>query len=313
VRGANGDHLRQIAIEGGGALWVAEDTAGLSQCFVLGDCQWKLSDSGAESFGPLQSFVDLRGGCGGGGAWHSEVWNEQCDLAGVDADRFAQLRALQAASVFQSSAECGPTPAQSTAWNGVVDWNGAPALVLQTLVSGELCITVALSLSQDRRGAMFSSSCAANGDETAAIFALPAVAAIPFPAWMGVLVESGSLAAELDLANVATQPSPQFVVSGQLDQGYVNNWLASAVSMSWSSTALDGQGDPLPASNATEPVGRLAKFLAAALLRLSVAPYPDRWKQTWTARDWLARNAMLTDAPAGLFLRGEQAIRGLSP
>jgi hypothetical protein len=103
--------------------------------------------------------------------------------------------------------------------------------------------------------------------------------------------------------------STPVVLGPVINRAYVVTWLAAIKSAAGLAVAQAG-GSPLEVSD-NDAVGRLAKWLAAGLIRLDARPFNEsdpNWIGSASARDWMTQTLLINPTDLGeTLLRAENA------
>lgn len=212
--------------------------------------------------------------------------------------------------IVGSEASCGTLEAPLTDQGAFADVGGVPVFV-GSVALDDLCLAAGIELDgQYRAFAALVRSCPTDTAGAAAIAAQ----------WLGAGVATSQFSIGASFSDGGfglTSAGPTFdlkaatpVVLGPLiDQGYVTTWLAAIRAAAEANTDL-ADGSVLEASSG-DPIGRLAKWLAAGLMRLDARPFDEtdpNWVGSAPARDWMTRTLLIDpNAMEGTLLRAENA------
>lgn len=292
-------------------VYVLKQSSRVDLCVQAGRCVWHSPLAALGDLGSFAEFADGDSHCQGTHdqvAWEGRVYVTDCRMP----DQLSQ--ALSAISVAVApilvSAPCGTLDSPLTDSATITSVDGSPAFVAGVPV-GKLCLAIGVQLSGSYRAfAALVRSCPTD----------VAAAAIIASQWLGAGVATSqfSIGASFPEGGFGlTSAGPTFdlkaatpvVLGPVIEQGYVTAWLAAIRAAAEANTDL-ADGSVLEAST-SDPIGRLAKWLAAGLMRLDARPFDEtdpNWVGSAPARDWMTRTLLIDpNAMEGTLLRAENA------
>src|SRR5262249_4787146 len=228
---------------------------------------------------------------------HGLVWWSRCDLGDDLGRRLSWVLRWAEEIAGGAKPECKASalkPLDNMAF--IAKFAERAALVLQTPVD-QVCLTMAVTLSQGGSILTITSKCIPAGEGRAALAESFNRLLSTERSWMGAQSPQGGFAIAVRKEGASIMPDGEHrMVWGGLDNAYVSNWLTSVAHAAAVRTNLVENDDPLHCANGSTFSGRLAKWLAAGLIRTYSKPFQSGgdWdsKLSRGARDWMARNAL---------------------
>lgn len=307
-------HFRTLHQSGSSMVWLSSHDDRVDICISLADCYWRLIDVPIADLGRFNDLAGDTGRCSNSAndLFHlGAVIHSRCETPKELADRLSLLNRWLAGIVAGTGCGSSASPLTDSGFL-FADGRGDPVLVLQAPAK-PLCVAMALSLgSASGPIALLIPTCMQRREELGRMYAPISAEFARRPTdagWIGA--ETSAVGFALAINSDGSGPNDQIaplVWGAPLNEAYVVAWLTKIGIAAKAYDRLTDRDDPLPSASSTDFAGRLAKWLAAGLLRISTKPFSAAWLKTQAARNWMTNNAT-SDVPAfeGTHLRGETA------
>lgn len=309
-------------------IWFGQTSPVASGCIETKGFAWDIRFRLNQDLGRWQSITAFETSCGRSSFFDGPpnfFKRTDCDATSEDIESFrfistAIVSVLGDQTTVVSSGQKAPSPT-------AVVTQPSPILLLPTVAprapglaspqsgaASGTCIAFAVPLDMRSSGIIVNPSC--DQSEIAARFPEIATRLQIGLHWIAVTFDTRQSRGGMVISISDPALEPSIVFWGPVDQAYLLRWFRSV----WRVAHLDGakdfsnrileDNDPLPYSDRNAVLGRLFKWLVAAMQRLQVPNSSNGAFLASAARDWMAEMLLVGGQPyEHTLLRREKALR----